>query len=88
VWTSTSKYAFSTTAWASRPNIHSKVFVAFRRLHGRKIPGTGIELAICRRVVERYGNHIWVESQLGHGANFIFTLPANLIAPQQFKRDN
>ncbi len=70
------------------PEYHSKAFVAFRRLHGRKILGTGIGLAICQRVVERYGSHIWVESQLGHGANFIFTLPATLIATQQFKRDN
>ncbi len=61
------------------PDYHSKIFIAFKRLHGKRIPGTGIGLAICQRVVERYGGRIWVESELGKGANFIFTLPANLV---------
>lgn len=62
------------------PQYHSKIFVAFKRLHNQQIPGTGIGLAICQRVVERYGGRIRVESDLGKGSKFIFTLPAKLLA--------
>jgi light-regulated signal transduction histidine kinase (bacteriophytochrome) len=57
------------------PEYHKQIFEVFRRLHSRKIPGTGVGLAICQRVVERYGGRIWVESQAGQGAAFLFTLP-------------
>jgi PAS domain S-box-containing protein len=60
------------------PEFHEKVFVAFKRLHGKHIPGTGIGLAICQRVVERYEGRIWVESEAGGGAKFLFTLPSGL----------
>lgn len=57
------------------PEYHEKVFSAFKRLHGKKIPGTGIGLAICQRIVERYGGRIWLESEVGKGTAFIFYLP-------------
>ncbi|HEU5239515.1 MAG TPA: ATP-binding protein [Pyrinomonadaceae bacterium] len=57
------------------PENHQKIFEAFKRLHDNRSPGTGIGLAICQRVVEKYGGRIWVDSQAGQGATFRFTLP-------------
>jgi PAS domain S-box-containing protein len=57
------------------PEYHEQVFGIFKRLHGREVPGTGIGLAICRKIVERYGGHMWVESPEGGGALFCFSVP-------------
>ncbi len=58
------------------PDYHEKIFVPFKRLHGSQHPGTGVGLAICRRIVERLGGKLWVESSPGRGATFRFSLPA------------
>jgi signal transduction histidine kinase len=58
------------------PQYARQIFGIFKRLHGNKYPGTGIGLAICQKIVEGYGGTIWVESELGRGATFRFTLPA------------
>ena len=56
------------------PESHSYIFGVFKRLHGQTISGTGMGLAICQRVVERYDGRIWVESKPGEGAKFCFTI--------------
>ncbi|MEP6509681.1 MAG: ATP-binding protein [Gemmatimonadales bacterium] len=60
---------------------HDQIFLPFKRLHGSDIAGAGIGLATCKRVIERYGGRIWIESEENRGAIFYFSLPAEKADP-------
>jgi two-component system, chemotaxis family, sensor kinase Cph1 len=59
------------------PQYAERIFILFQRLHRpEEYPGTGIGLSVCKRIVQRHGGNIWLESKPGEGSTFFFSMPA------------
>jgi len=71
--------AFTDNGIGIDPRHFKKIFLPFKRLHGRAIPGTGVGLAICKRIADRYNGSLRVSSRPGEGSTFRLSLPGNIV---------